>query len=217
MSSNDSFIDEVNEEVRRDKLYAAFRKYGWIGVVAVLLIVGGSAWNEYAKSAARAKAQAFGDAVLAAMANNDPAARVAALDAVTGDRSQTGVLQLLAASEAVAATDVDAALAGLRKVVDEAALPVIYRDLARLKLVTLAGDRIDTAERDNLLATIAAPGAPYRLLAMEQQALVMVADGKPADAVTLLRAILNEQGLTAALQRRVTQLIVALGEDPSAA
>jgi hypothetical protein len=102
-------------------------------------------------------------------------------------------------------------------VADDAALPVIYRDLARLKLVTLAGDRIDTAERDNLLATIAAPGAPYRLLAMEQQALVMVADGKPADAVTLLRAILKEQGLTAALQRRVTQLIVALGEDPSAA
>lgn len=217
MSSNDSFIDEVNEEVRRDKLYAAFRKYGWIGVVAVLAIVGGSAWNEYTKSAARAKAQAFGDAVLAAMANNDPAARVAALDAVTGDPSQTGVLQLLAASEAVAAADVDTALAGLRKVVDDAALPVIYRDLARLKLVTLAGDRIDTAERDNLLATIAAPGAPYRLLAMEQQALVMVADGKPADAVTLLRAILKEQGLTAALQRRVTQLIVALGEDPSAA
>jgi hypothetical protein len=217
MSSNDSFIDEVNEEVRRDKLYAAFRKYGWIGVVAVLLIVGGSAWNEYTKAAARTKAQAFGDAVLAAMANNDPAARVTALDAVTGDPSQTGVLQLLAASEAVAATDVDAALAGLRKVADDAALPVIYRDLARLKLVTLAGDKIDTAERDNLLATIAAPGAPYRLLAMEQQALVMVADGKPADAVTLLRAILKEQGLTAALQRRVTQLIVALGEDPSAA
>jgi hypothetical protein len=217
MSSNDSFIDEVNEEVRRDKLYAAFRKYGWIGVVAVLLIVGGSAWNEYTKSAARTKAQAFGDAVLAAMANNDPAARVTALDAVTGDPSQTGVLQLLAASEAVAATDVDAALAGLRKVADDAALPVIYRDLARLKLVTLAGDRIDVADRDNLLATIAAPGAPYRLLAMEQQALVMVTAGRPADAVTLLRAILKEQGLTAALQRRVTQLIVALGEDPSAA
>ncbi len=36
MSNNDSFIDEVNEEVRRDKLYALFRKYGWIGVVAVL-------------------------------------------------------------------------------------------------------------------------------------------------------------------------------------
>ncbi len=151
------------------------------------------------------------------MANNDPAARVTALDAVTGDPSQTGVLQLLAASEAVAATDVDAALAGLRKVADDAALPVIYRDLARLKLVTLAGDKIDAAERDNLLATIAAPGAPYRLLAMEQQALVMVADGKPADAVTLLRAVLKEPGLTAALQRRVTQLIVALGEDPSAA
>ena len=44
MSETDSFIDEVTEEVRRDKLFALFRKYGWIGIAAVLLIVGGAAW-----------------------------------------------------------------------------------------------------------------------------------------------------------------------------
>ena len=30
MSNPDSFIEEVTEEVRRDKLFALFRKYGWI-------------------------------------------------------------------------------------------------------------------------------------------------------------------------------------------
>ena len=34
MSNPDSFIDEVTEEVRRDRLFAVFRKYGWIGVLA---------------------------------------------------------------------------------------------------------------------------------------------------------------------------------------
>ena len=43
MSETDSFIDEVNEEVRRDRLYAALRRYGWIAIVAVLAIVGGAA------------------------------------------------------------------------------------------------------------------------------------------------------------------------------
>ena len=42
MSETDSFIDEVNEEVRRDRLYAALRRYGWIAIVAVLAIVGGN-------------------------------------------------------------------------------------------------------------------------------------------------------------------------------
>ena len=42
MSNPDSFIEEVTEEVRRDRLFALFRKYGWIGVVLVLAIVGGA-------------------------------------------------------------------------------------------------------------------------------------------------------------------------------
>jgi hypothetical protein len=37
MSNPESFIDEVNEELKRDRLFAAMRKYGWIAVVGVLL------------------------------------------------------------------------------------------------------------------------------------------------------------------------------------
>ena len=47
VSNPDSFIDEVTEEVRRDKLFAFFRRYGWIGVVLALLIVGGAAYSEW--------------------------------------------------------------------------------------------------------------------------------------------------------------------------
>ncbi len=50
MSNNDSFIDEVTEEVRRDRLFGLYRKYGWIGLVLILGIVGGTAANEWLKS-----------------------------------------------------------------------------------------------------------------------------------------------------------------------
>ena len=30
MANNDGFINEVSEEVRRDRLYAFFRKWGWL-------------------------------------------------------------------------------------------------------------------------------------------------------------------------------------------
>ena len=36
VSNPESFIDEVNEEVRRDRLYQNIRRYGWIAVVVVL-------------------------------------------------------------------------------------------------------------------------------------------------------------------------------------
>mgnify|MGYP002067949300 CR=1 FL=1 len=38
MSNQDSFIDEVTEEVRRDKLYALYKKYGWIAALAVVVL-----------------------------------------------------------------------------------------------------------------------------------------------------------------------------------
>ena len=50
MSDSDSFIDEVTEEVRRDRLFGYFRRYGWIAAVVIVVVVGGAAWNEYQKA-----------------------------------------------------------------------------------------------------------------------------------------------------------------------
>lgn len=215
LSDTDSFIDEVTEEVRRDRLFALMRKYGWIGVVAVLGIVGGAAFNEWQKARAEAEAQAFGDSVMSAMEAED---RAAALAAVSADGARAGVLALIAAAE-TEATDAEgraAALAKLSAVAADTEVPQSLRDLARLKSVIVGGAAMDAATRDASLATLAAPGAPYRLLAMEQQALVHVAEGRTDAAVDLLRQILSEAGLTAGLQQRASELIVALGADPAA-
>ena len=56
-NQNDSFIDEVTEELRRDRLYGAMRRYGWIGVLLIVVIVGGAAWREYSLARDRAAAQ----------------------------------------------------------------------------------------------------------------------------------------------------------------
>ena len=49
MSDTDSFIEEVSEEVRRDRLFRLFRKYAWLAILLVVLIVAGAALNEYRK------------------------------------------------------------------------------------------------------------------------------------------------------------------------
>ena len=85
MSNPDSFIEEVTEEVRRDRLFAAFRKYGWIGGLVVLGIVGGAAWNEWQKNQAAARAQGFGDAMLEALDTGGAVERREAMAAVPAD------------------------------------------------------------------------------------------------------------------------------------
>ncbi len=221
MSETDSFIDEVTEEVRRDKLFAVFRKYGWIGIAAVILIVGGAAWVEWQKVRTRTAAQAFGDAVTAALDSDDPAARVAALDAVAaagpGDAAiRAALTQFLAADEALRGGDRAGALTRLEALAADPALPDDYRQLARLKAVILAGPSMAAADRDAALAELAQPGAPFRALAMEQQAIALMADGKTEEATALARQVLQEPDATPGLQRRMTQLIVALGGEPDA-
>ena len=94
-NQNDRFIDEVTEDLRRDRLFLMLRRYGWIAVLLILALVAGAAWREYASSRDRAAARAFGDAILAAEAETDAAARADALAAVAGrpgrtDRRRTG-------------------------------------------------------------------------------------------------------------------------------
>ncbi|MDP1669446.1 hypothetical protein [Phaeovulum sp.] len=210
MSETDSFIDEVTEEVRRDRLFALMRRYGWIGILGVVLIVSGAAYVEWQKARASARAEAFGDAVLAAMEAPD---RGAALAAISADGAQVAVLRLLVAAEATPNAET---VAGLQALASDTTLPASLRALAQIKAVLMAGATMTPALRDATLAELAAPGAPFRGLAMEQQALALLADGQTEAAIALLRQILQEPELTAGLQQRVTQVIVALGADPVA-
>lgn len=219
MSNPDSFIDEVNEELKRDRLFAAFRKYGWIAIVAVVAVVGGATWNEWSKSQAMARAQAFGDAVIAALQPEDTAARRAALDALAvdpaTDRARAGIVRLLAAAEALEAGERAQALEMLAAVAADAALPVSYRQLATLKRVVAAGpEDIPLTERQALIAPLAAPGGAFRPLALEQQALLLLEAGDREGALNGLTALLSEPDLSQGLQSRVLQLIVILGGTP---
>ena len=212
MSNTDSFIDEVTDEVRRDRLYGLFRRWAWLAVVIVLGIVGAAAWVEYSRAHDRAASQAFGDALLAALEAPDPAARIAALGAVDASRPEGRVLlALLAAGEAAAGgagADADAAAADLRVAAEAAGLPRRYRDLAMLKAEMIAPS--DVAQARLILGALAEPGAPYAALAEEQLALVDLRAGDLAAALERLRSLARSAAATAGLQERASQLIVTL-------
>jgi hypothetical protein len=215
-NQNDSFIDEVTEEVRRDKLYALFRRYGWIGVVAILAIVGGTAWTEWTKARARASAEAFGDRMIGALSSEEPAVRATALEEIPAESGQQTILGLITAAEAIAADDRDKAIAILDPIAADETLPVSYRHLALLKRVIVSGDLMVPAQRDTALAELATAGAPFRPLAMEQQALSLISDGKPDEAMKILEQLLVEPEATQGLRERARQLIVALGGEVKA-
>lgn len=211
MSDTDSFIDEVNEEVRRDRLFKLMRRWGWIPVSLVLALVGGAAYIEWSKARDQAAAQGLGTAILEAVQLEDVAARKAAYRQIGTDGDNTALLALLESGDALAEGDRDRAILALGTVAADTALSDTYRHLGELKLLLILGDEIPVADRLARLQAIAAPGAPYRLLAEEQMAVAHVSIGDNDAALQRLQAILADGEVTAGLRRRVSQLIVALG------
>jgi len=215
MSNSDGFIEEVTEELRRDQMMAKLKRYGWIGVLAVLLIVGGAAFSEYRAAQARAQAEGLGDAMLGALESDDAAQRVAALEQVeTPGPKADAVLALLTASEQVAAGDTAGAVSSLETVSLNSEIPQIYRQIAQFKALTLQAETLDAATRKQGFEALGSAGGTLRLLAQEQLALIAIQEGDTATAITTYQGILSDAGVTPDLQQRALQVIVALGGEP---
>jgi len=207
VSNPESFIDEVSEEVRRDQLFAMMKRYGWIAVLLVVVLVGGAAWTEYSRAKATAAAQATGDGILAALEFDDSAQRSEALAALPA----SAITALMTSSELQLSGDLEAAAAALDGLVADMTVAQVYRNIAAFKAILLRHDGMSPEDRKIALAPLAAPGGELRLLAMEQMALADIELGDIEAALAGLTSILEDAGVTRGLRDRASSLIVALG------
>ena len=213
MSESESFIEEVSDEVRRDKLFKLFKKYGWILGLLVLAIVGGTAYNEWSKARQETAARLNGDMMQAAADAGDAQALSTLAD---GDAPLAVLAKFEQANLLQAAGDTEGALAALRAITADLQASAVYTDLAWLKIIMLDGANMPESERNSAYDRLTAPGAPYSLLAQEQQAMQYVRDGDIDAAKAALAALLVDPGITPGLRNRAQQLMVALGGDLNA-
>ncbi len=213
MSQTDSFIEEVSEEVRRDRLFGFFKKYAWAFAAIVILIVGGAALNEYLKGKSQRDAEATGEAFRAAL---DAATADAFVPLAETDAPSAVIAKMDEAAILFTQSDVEGAAALLDSIASDSKTPALYRDLALLKLVMVNGQNMPEAELFDVLDRLAADGAPFRLLAMEQRAIANLRKGDAEAAMADLVVILLDQNATQGLRNRVQQLTIAIGgEVPS--
>ncbi|MFS4439096.1 hypothetical protein ACMA5I_12845 [Paracoccaceae bacterium GXU_MW_L88] len=204
MSDRDSFVDEVTDELRRDKLMARLKGLSWvIGTVAVVA-VGAVAWLEWDKSRGADAAAANGDRLANALTLQG-AERAAALE----DASDL-VSQMARADALADAGETDQARAAYEALANEDPL---YGDLARLKLALMSEGDL----RTQLLDAMIGPDRPYRLLALEQRAIDAAAAGDFDAARADLSQITSAESVPAEMQQRVLELSRIWGlEEPAA-
>lgn len=216
MSDTDSFIEEVSEEVRRDRLYNFFRKYAWVGVLVVLTIVGGTAFLEYQKATVKSKAEKVGSAVMKALEGSDEKERAELLANIESSNPEVkSIVAMLKAAEEIALQNYAAASKSLKTISEDSSIGQIYRDIAEFKFLLLSHDRVEDALLLTGFEKLASPGNPFRLLAEEQIAIIELKNRENDAAVAKLRSILEDAELTDTIRQRVTQLLISLGIDPS--
>lgn len=215
MSNPESFLTEVAEEVRKDQLMGYVRRYGWIVGLVVVSIVGGASFWEWNKARDRGAAEAFGDAVLEAVAIQDAGLQALQLGEIVAT-GETAVVRDFLAAGALALEDSRESAAQLRTILENPEVSQLYRDVAALRLAQLPDNPLRTDERLAILDPLIMATGPFRVLALELRAMVYVEQRERDLAVADLRTVVNDAEATRNQRARAEQLLVALGEDPTA-
>lgn len=135
---NDSFIREVNEELRSDQFKGAWSRYGKIVIaVAVVIVVATAGHRGYVYWESH-NASASGDRFLAALklaGENKPDEALAAFEALAQDGSGSYPVLAQMRSAAVLAEkgDTAGAAAAFKAIAGEGSAPEAMRDVARLR------------------------------------------------------------------------------------
>lgn len=213
MSDSDSFINEVSEEVRRDRMFALWRKYGPFVIGGVMLIVAAAGLKAYFDAQERSAAQEAGGALIAA-SEGDLDAQAAALAAVAEGADHDGarlLAELRAAGVAAATGDAAGAADAYDRIAASATADPLLQDFAVYRATMLRGAEMDPAAFADALSSIANGSGPFRLLAMEARGIALVRAGEQTAGEDELRAAYSDEAAPPTLRQRIEVLMTAVG------
>jgi hypothetical protein len=178
----ETFIREVDEELRRAQLKALWDRFGWLFIGVCVLIVAITAgyrgwlwWEE------RQAAQA-GDRFIAALEAMESGSREEGeadlrVIAERGGAGYAALARLRLAGESVAAGEKEAALAAYDALAADRSFAQPLRDLARIRSALIALDMADAAGAVERAAALNVPGNPWRHAAREVLGAAAYASG----------------------------------------
>lgn len=207
--SDDSFIREVNEELRQDQARALWDRYGpyvlAIAIAVVLVTAAWVGWDYWTRSRADASGDRFSQALtLAEEGRTDEA--LAALESLQADGygAYPVLARLRTATLLAARGDTDAAVAAFDAVAGDGSVPAALRDMARLRAAYILVDHGSHADVASRVEALTADGNELRHSAREALGLAAWKDGRASDALTLFEQLASDAQAPGALRDRAT-------------
>ena len=217
---SETFVREVDENLRRDRLRDAARKYsGWL-IAAVVLFLGASGgyiyWQDYQRKqnekAVEQLAQVFTE-----VSKGQTQTAPARLDTLSKDHSKAvrASAGFGRAAIALEQNDPKLAIAKFRGMAEDTSLPRPFRDLALIRQTALEFDSLKPEEVIARMQPLTKPGTPWFGSAGELTAMALIKQGKKAEAGRLFAAIARDEQAPETLRGRAVQMASSLGVDVS--
>ncbi len=210
--SDDSFIREVDEELRSEQMRNFWSRYGKlviaVAVSIVLLTAGYRGYKFYMKSQAESAGDAFMSAVqLSAQGKSDEAIKALEQLAATGSKAYSALAKMRMASELAGKGDAKSAISAYDEISSDAGFDETYRDLARLRAAMLLIDSGTLEEVTKRVGQLAKPGIPFRHSAREAIGLSAWKEGKLKEAAKFFNLISEDQAAPNAMRGRANMML----------
>lgn len=209
--SDDSFIREVNEEIRSDRAKALWDRFGPILIGAAVLIVLGTAAFVGYRYWDTSRANRSGDAFSQALKLANDGKQDEALTALSQlEKDGYGAYPLLARMRAATVKadkgDFDGAVKDFDDVAADGAIPAPLRDMARLRAGLLLVDHGSFADVSSRVEALTADTNPLRHTAREALGLAAWKEGKSKDALKLFEQISADEGAPGNSRHRASMM-----------
>lgn len=216
--TNEAFLREVDEELRRDQLAGFWKRWGrlLVAAIAVGLIAFGAWlwWRDYQAKQAGLEGEKLNAAIEQLSANRIDAAQPALKDLAQSDRpGYRAAAQLADGALAAQRGDLQAATATFAAVAKSEAVGQPLRDLALIRQTTA---EFDTLPPDQVIARmrpLAQKGNPYFGSAGELVAIAHLKAGRPRDAGAIFAALAADPNVPTSIRSRAAQMASVTGLD----
>lgn len=217
---NETFLREVDENLRRDRAADFAKRYGkWLiaGVLLFLAASGGFIWwkqEQLQKSEGEVEQLAV---TYRDIGSGNAAKAPAQLDALD-DSSSKGIrasVLFTRAALAIQQNDIKKAIATYKAIAADESLPRPYRDAALVRQTALDFDQLKPEQVIARLQLLAKPGEPWFGSAGEMTALALIKQGKRQEAGQLFATLAKDKSVSETIRGRAVQIASTLGVDAS--
>lgn len=221
-NSDESFLREVQEEVRRERMAKLFERYGVpILVVAGLIIAGIAGWqwySAYERDVAEKAGGRFAAAQRMLRSEKAEDKEVGLKDfqeiASTGPANYKTLALLQIAARQLDAGKSDEAKETFTKAAAVADADPELKSYARLQLASLEADTADFDALSARLKPLMVETSTWRFSARELLAVKAVKSGKADDARQLLGQLLGDTAAPASIRQRAEMLLSIINAPP---